>query len=154
MIKIPGTEAGLPAVEQVISEGINVNITLLFSVESYVNTALAYIRGLGKRAGLGKNIRNISSLASFFLSRIDCKIDGKIDKKLSQDVSDINVEAKLKSLKGKVAIANAKIAYQEYKKIINDEPWQALVAKGSKVQRLLWASNQQKRSQLQRCHVF
>ena len=144
MIKIPGTEAGLPAVEQVISEGMNVNITLLFSVDSYVNTAWAYIRGLEKRVAEGKDISNISSVASFFLSRIDSKIDGKIDDKLSQGVDDINLEAKLKSVKGKVAIANAKIAYQEYKKIINDKRWQNLADKGAKVQRLLWASTSTK----------
>ncbi|MEO1431839.1 MAG: transaldolase [Cyanobacteria bacterium J06632_19] len=144
MIKIPGTEAGLPAVEQVISEAMNVNITLLFSVDSYVNTAWAYIRGLEKRVAEGKDISKISSVASFFLSRIDSKIDGKIDEKLSKGVGDINLEAKLKSLKGKVAIANAKIAYQEYKKIINDNRWQALAEKGASVQRLLWASTSTK----------
>ena len=144
MIKIPGTRSGLPAVEQVISEGMNVNITLLFSVDSYVNTAWAYIRGLEKRVAEGKDIGKISSVASFFLSRIDSKIDGKIDEKLSKGVDDINLEAKLKSVKGKVAIANAKIAYQEYKKIINDKRWQALVKKGANVQRLLWASTSTK----------
>ncbi|MEM7714081.1 MAG: transaldolase [Cyanobacteria bacterium P01_A01_bin.68] len=144
MIKIPGTEAGLPAVEQVISEGMNVNITLLFSVDSYIDTAWAYIRGLEKRVAEGKDISKISSVASFFLSRIDSKIDGKIDDKLAQDVDDINLETKLKSIKGKVAIANAKIAYQEYKKIINDKRWQVLAEKGAKVQRLLWASTSTK----------
>ena len=144
MIKIPGTEAGLPAVEQVISEGMNVNVTLLFSVDSYVNTAWAYIRGLEKRVAEGKDISKISSVASFFLSRIDAKIDGKIDEKLSQGVDDINLEAKLRSVKGKVAIANAKIAYQEYKKIINDKRWQALADKNANVQRLLWASTSTK----------
>ncbi len=144
MIKIPGTEAGLPAVEQVISEGMNVNITLLFSVDSYVNTAWAYIRGLEKRVAEGKDISKISSVASFFLSRIDAKIDGKIDEKLAQGVDDINLEAKLKSVKGKVAIANAKIAYQEYLKIIADERWQTLAAKRANVQRLLWASTSTK----------
>lgn len=144
MIKIPGTEAGLPAVEQVISEGINVNITLLFSVESYVNTAWAYIRGLEKRVAENKDISRISSVASFFLSRIDSKIDGKINDFLSKGVDDINLETKLKSIKGKVAIANAKIAYQEYKKIINDQRWQVLAAKGANVQRLLWASTSTK----------
>ncbi len=144
MIKIPGTEAGLPAVEQVIAEGMNVNITLLFSVESYVNTAWAYIRGLEKRASEGKDISKIASVASFFLSRIDNNIDAKIDAKLKKGVDDIAVEAKLKAVKGKVAIANAKIAYQEYKKIIESDSWQALAAKGAKVQRLLWASTSTK----------
>ncbi|MEH1852161.1 MAG: transaldolase [Nostoc sp.] len=144
MIKIPGTEPGLPAVEQVIADGINVNITLLFSVESYVNTAWAYIQGLEKRLAEGKDISRIASVASFFLSRIDSNIDAKIDAKLKKGVDDITVEAKLKAVKGKVAIANAKIAYQEYKKIIRSERWQALAAKGAKVQRLLWASTSTK----------
>ncbi|MBN3869612.1 MULTISPECIES: transaldolase [unclassified Nostoc] len=144
MIKIPGTEPGLPAVEQAIADGINVNITLLFSVESYINTAWAYIRGLEKRVAEGKDISKIASVASFFLSRIDSNIDGKIDAKLKKGVDDIAVEAKLLAVKGKVAIANAKIAYQEYKKIIKSDRWQALAAKGATVQRLLWASTSTK----------
>ncbi|MBD2343605.1 transaldolase [Anabaena subtropica] len=144
MIKIPGTEAGLPAVEQVIAEGINVNVTLLFSVQSYINTAWAYIRGLEKRLAEGKDISQIASVASFFLSRIDSNIDGKIDAKLARGVDDINLEAKLRAVKGKVAIANAKIAYQEYNKIIESDRWQVLAVKGAKVQRLLWASTSTK----------
>jgi transaldolase len=140
MIKIPGTSAGLPAVEQVISEGINVNVTLLFSVQSYVNTAWAYIRGLEKRAEQGADISKIASVASFFLSRIDSNIDAKIDALLKAGVDQLTTEAKLRSMKGKIAIANAKIAYQEYKAIIADPRWQALKAKGANVQRLLWAS--------------
>jgi len=144
MIKIPGTEAGLPAVEQVIAEGMNVNVTLLFSVDSYINTAAAHIRGLEKRLAEGKDISKIASVASFFLSRIDSNIDGKIDDKLKKGVDDIAVEAKLRAVKGKVAIANAKIAYQEYKKIIESDRWKALAEKGAKVQRLLWASTSTK----------
>jgi transaldolase len=140
MIKIPGTKMGLPAVEQVISDGINVNVTLLFSVDSYVETAWAYIRGLEKRAEKGEDISKIASVASFFLSRIDSNIDARIDKKLSEGVDDLNMEARLKAVKGKIAIANAKIAYQEYKKIIQSDRWKALAEKGAKVQRLLWAS--------------
>ncbi|MGL4620208.1 transaldolase [Chroococcidiopsis sp.] len=144
MIKIPGTDEGLPAVEQVISEGINVNVTLLFSVQSYIETAWAYIRGLEKRAAEEKDISKISSVASFFLSRIDSNIDGKIDAALKAGVDRIEKEAKLRAVRGKVAIANAKIAYQEYKKIIQSDRWQALVAKGANVQRLLWASTSTK----------
>ncbi len=144
MIKIPGTEAGLPAVEQVISEGINVNVTLLFAVQSYINSAWAYIRGLEKRVAEGNDINKISSVASFFLSRIDTNIDEKIDTKLKKGVDDITQEAKLRAVRGKIAIANAKIAYQEYKKIIPTERWQALAAKGANVQRLLWASTSTK----------
>ena len=140
MIKIPGTAAGLPAVEQVIADGINVNVTLLFSVESYVNCFWAYIKGLEKRAAEGKDISKIASVASFFLSRIDSNIDGRIDSKLKAGVESINVEAKLRAVKGKVAIANAKIAYQKYKEIVQSDRWQALAEKGAKVQRLLWAS--------------
>ncbi len=144
MIKIPGTEAGLPAVEEVIADGINVNVTLLFSIESYTNSAWAYIRGLEKRASEGKDISKIASVASFFLSRIDSNVDGKIDAKMKKGVDNLNVEAKLTAIKGKVAIANAKIAYQEYKKIIDSDRWKALAAKGAKVQRLLWASTSTK----------
>lgn len=144
MIKIPGTEAGLPAVEQAISEGININITLLFKVQSYINAAWAYIRGLEKRVAQGQDIRKIASVASFFLSRIDSKIDSIIDAKLAKGIEDANIEAKLRQIRGKVAIANAKIAYQEYKKIVQSDRYQSLAAKGAKVQRLLWASTSTK----------
>ena len=144
MIKIPGTAAGLPAGEDAIADGINVNVTLLFSVQSYVNTAWAYIRGLERRVEKGEDISKIASVASFFLSRIDIKIDEMIDAKLSKGVDTLEQEAKLKAIKGKVAIANAKIAYQEYKKIIADPRWLALKEKGANVQRLLWASTSTK----------
>ncbi len=144
MIKIPGTEQGLPAAEQAISEGINVNITLLFAVDSYINTAWAYIRGLEKRAEAGEDISNIASVASFFLSRIDVKIDDLVDDKLKQGMDRMEKEAKLQTIKGKIAIANAKVAYQEYKKIITSDRWKALSGKGAKVQRLLWASTSTK----------
>jgi len=143
MIKIPGTPQGLPAVEQVISEGINVNITLLFSVESYVETAWAYIRGLEKLAAAGGDISKIASVASFFISRIDVNVDSRIEAKL-KETTDSSQQAKLQAIKGKVAIANAKIAYQKYKEIINSDRWQALAAKGANVQRLLWASTSTK----------
>jgi transaldolase len=139
MIKIPGTPEGLPAVEQMISEGISVNVTLLFSVASYVESAWAYIRGLEARAAKGEDISNISSVASFFLSRIDTNIDGKLDH-LLKNLNDPSKTEKISALKGKIAIANAKVAYQEYKKIIATDRWQQLAAKGARVQRLLWAS--------------
>ncbi|MCL6436114.1 MAG: transaldolase [Leptolyngbyaceae cyanobacterium HOT.MB2.61] len=143
MIKIPGTPEGLPAVEQVISEGINVNITLLFSVQSYVETAWAYIRGLEKRVANSESINTIASVASFFLSRIDSMVDDLLEAKIKNTDSP-EVAEKLRRIKGKVAIANAKIAYQEYKKIIQSDRWQPLAAKGAKVQRLLWASTSTK----------
>ncbi len=139
MIKIPGTVKGLPAFKQMISEGISVNVTLLFSVESYVASAWAYIEGLEARAAKGEDISNISSVASFFLSRIDTNIDGKLDSLLKHS-TDQTKTAKITAIKGKIAIANAKVAYQEYKKIIATDRWQALAAKGARVQRLLWAS--------------
>jgi transaldolase len=137
MIKIPGTPEGLPAVTEVISEGINVNVTLLFSVQSYIDTAWAYIQGLEKRAASGQDISKIASVASFFLSRIDSNIDDRLDALLK---ANPNNAEKLTGIKGKIAIANAKVAYQEYKKIIESDRWLALVEKGAKVQRLLWAS--------------
>jgi transaldolase len=139
MIKIPGTLKGLPAVKQMISEGISINVTLLFSVESYVAAAWAYIEGLEARAAKGEDISNISSVASFFLSRIDTNIDGKLDN-LLKHLTDQTKAEKIAALKGKIAIANAKVAYQEYKKIIATDRWKALAAKGARVQRLLWAS--------------
>ncbi len=139
MIKIPGTAEGLPAVTEAISNGINVNVTLLFSVESYVNTAWAYIEGLEKRAAGGEDISNIASVASFFLSRIDTNIDDRLDNLLKKGV-DESTESKILAIKGKIAVANAKVAYQKYKEIFSSERWQALAAKGAKPQRLLWAS--------------
>lgn len=138
MIKIPGTPAGLAAVEQVIAAGINVNITLLFSVQSYVDTAWAYIRGLETRVAQGEPIDRIASVASFFLSRIDTKVD-KLLETIGTDAA--------KTLLGKTAIANAKVAYERFEEILQDPRWQALIAKGAKVQRLLWASTSTKNPQ-------
>ncbi|MBD2326935.1 transaldolase [Alkalinema sp. FACHB-956] len=140
MIKIPGTPEGLPAVTEVIAAGINVNVTLLFSVQSYVDTAWAYIAGLEKLSEAGRDVSKIASVASFFLSRIDSNVDGQLDSLLKNSDLSEATRSKLENLKGKIAIANAKIAYQEYKKIIASDRWQALAAKGAKVQRLLWAS--------------
>ncbi|MCT7989798.1 transaldolase [Laspinema olomoucense] len=143
MVKIPGTSQGLEAVEKVIAEGINVNVTLLFSVDSYVETAWAYIRGLEARVQAGEDVSKISSVASFFISRIDVKVDEAIDEKLKH-MTELQKKAQLEQVKGKVAIANAKIAYQKYKEIINSDRWQALAAKKANPQRLLWASTSSK----------
>jgi transaldolase len=112
---------------------------LLFSVESYLGSAEAYLSGLETRAAKGEEISKITSVASFFLSRIDSNIDEKIDAKL-KGIDEANAREKLVAIKGKIAIANAKMAYQEYKKIIASDRWQALAVKAAKVQRLLWAS--------------
>ena len=129
MIKVPGTAEGVPAFEQLISEGINVNVTLLFSVEAYEKVAEAYISGLERRAQSGGELKSIASVASFFVSRIDVLIDGMLDKKSPDS-----------PLLGKVAIANAKIAYERYKDIFGSERFSKLAAKGAQRQRLLWAS--------------
>ncbi len=132
MIKIPGTPAGVPAIAATIDAGINVNVTLLFSIEAYKAVALAYTEGLEKRAARGEPIDRIASVASFFVSRIDSKIDDKIDAGVGGDAA--------KALKGKVAIANAKMAYGWYEEFITTHRWRTLAAKGAQVQRLLWAS--------------
>jgi transaldolase len=145
MLKIPGTAAGFPAVEQVIADGINVNITLLFSVDSYVKSAEAYMRGLERRVEQGQPIDRIASVASFFLSRIDTNVDQRLQERLKQiGTETLNQEARLSQILGKVAIANAKVAYQTFKQITASERWQALAAKGANVQRLLWASTSTK----------
>jgi len=128
MIKIPGTEPGLVAIEEAISEGININVTLLFGLERYEAVAEAYISGLEKRAAEGLPVDQVSSVASFFLSRIDILVDPILDEKGLVD------------LKGEVAIASAKLAYQIYKEMFSTERWKKLAEKGAVPQRLLWAS--------------
>jgi transaldolase/glucose-6-phosphate isomerase len=137
MVKVPGTPEGVPAIETLIAEGININVTLLFSTDAYIAVAEAFIAGLEKRAASGASIAGIASVASFFVSRIDALIDGEIDKRIAAGDAQAT---KLEGLKGKVAIANAKIAYQDYKRLFGGAKWQALVAKGAQPQRLLWAS--------------
>ncbi|AHJ69425.1 bifunctional transaldolase/phosoglucose isomerase [Granulibacter bethesdensis] len=137
MIKVPGTEAGVPAIETLIADGININVTLLFSLKAYDAVAWAYIKGLEARAAKGEDISHIASVASFFVSRIDASVEKEVERKLKAGEGDADV---LRSLQGKVAIANAKMAYQHYKKLIADPRWKALEAKGAHPQRLLWAS--------------
>jgi len=148
MIKIPGTAEAMETVEQAICEGMNVNITLLFSVDLYTEAAWAYIRGLERRAEAGQAINKIASVASFFLSRIDTKIDESIDRRIShQGTETLNEERRLQSVKGKVAIANAKLAYQRYLEIEQSDRWKALANQGANMQRLLWASTGTKNPQ-------
>ena len=143
MIKIPGTPEGIPAIEQGIYDGININITLLFSLHAYDQTIEAYIRGLERRVAENKPIDNISSVASFFVSRIDSAVDKELESRIGQ-TSDEKEKAKLQSLLGRIAIANAKIAYQRYKKVFHGERFAALKQKGAQVQRPLWASTSTK----------
>jgi transaldolase / glucose-6-phosphate isomerase len=143
MIKVPGTPEGVPAVRQLISEGININITLLFAQEAYLKVAEAYIVGLEAAQKAGKDISGIASVASFFVSRIDTLVDSIIDQKLKTATSPQDQEL-LRSLQGKVAIANAKQAYSSYQQLIATPQWKALAAHGAQVQRLLWASTSTK----------
>lgn len=143
MIKIPGTPEGMAAIEQCISEGININITLLFSLDAYDQTMEAYIRGLERRAAEGKPINNISSVASFFVSRIDTAVDKQLNAKIEQAASD-EERSNLESLVGRIAIANAKLAYRRYKEVFHGERFAELKAKGAQVQRPLWASTSTK----------
>ena len=142
MIKIPGTPAGLPAIEQCLGEGLNINITLLFGVENYVQVAAAYISALEKRAAAGQPIDSIASVASFFVSRVDTLTDERLEEKM-RDAGE-GKKLKLRSLLGRAAIANAKIAYERYKQIFSGPRWQALAAKGARTQRCLWASTSTK----------
>jgi transaldolase/glucose-6-phosphate isomerase len=140
MIKIPATPEGIPAIEQAIATGINVNVTLIFSNEVYAQVIEAYLRGLEKRASQGLPIGHISSVASFFVSRIDAQADKQLDAKSKDDPS-------LVDLKGKVAIANAKMAYALFKQIFTSERFLKLRDKGARVQRPLWASTGTKNPQ-------
>jgi transaldolase/glucose-6-phosphate isomerase len=143
MIKVPGTAEGLPAIRQLIGEGININVTLLFAQEVYEKVAEAYIAGLEDLAGHGGNLKKMASVASFFISRIDTLIDSMLNDKLKA-TTDASQQALLKSILGKVAIANGKLTYQRYQKIFSGARWQALAAKGAQTQRVLWASTSTK----------
>ena len=143
MIKVPGTAEGLPAIRQLIGEGINVNVTLLFAQEVYEKVAEAYVAGLEDLAARGGNLKKMASVASFFISRIDTLIDSLLNDKL-KTTTDANQQALLNSLLGKVAIANGKLTYQSYQRIFSGPRWQALAAKGAQTQRVLWASTSTK----------
>jgi transaldolase/glucose-6-phosphate isomerase len=143
MIKVPATPAGIPAIRQLISDGINVNVTLLFAQEMYEQVALAYIAGLEKLAAAGGDVSGVASVASFFISRIDSMIDALVKVKLKAS-TDARERALMRSLMGKVAIANAKLTYVRYKDILRTPAWEALAAKGAQTQRLLWASTSTK----------
>src|ERR1700686_1015094 len=143
MIKVPGTPEGAPAVRQLISEGININITLLFAQEAYVKVAEAYIDGLEAALQAGKDITGIASVASFFVSRIDALADSMIDERLKTATAPQDQDL-LRGLHGKVAIANAKQAYRSYQGMTAGQRWKVLAARGAQTQRLLWASTSTK----------
>jgi transaldolase/glucose-6-phosphate isomerase len=139
MIKVPATAEGLPAIRHLIGEGISVNITLLFSQDVYVQVAEAYLAGLEKYVADGGDPSKIASVASFFVSRIDTAVDKQLDEKIAR-ANDPTEKERLAALKGKVAIANAKLAYQKYKRLFSGARWEKLAARGARPQRLLWAS--------------
>lgn len=132
MIKVPATPEGIPAIETLIAEGININVTLIFSLSSYEDVMNAYISGLEKRLAAGQPINNISSVASFFVSRVDSSVDKALESKGNQ------------ALQGKIAVANAKVAYARFLQVFGDVRWQALAGNGARVQRPLWASTSTK----------
>ena len=143
MIKIPATTEGIPAVQQALTEGININITLIFSLDSYREVADAYISALEDRNAEGKDISHIASVASFFVSRVDTLVDQLLEDKI-KTTSDSAEQQKLKSLEGKAAIANARLVYQEFTRIFHTPRFETLKHSGAHVQRPLWASTSTK----------
>src|SRR5579863_7613941 len=143
MIKVPATPEGIPAIRQLLEDGININITLLFAQSAYEKVAEAYLSALEARARKGQDISKIASVASFFVSRIDTLIDGKIEEMLKTQ-KDPSKKALLESIEGKVAIANAKLTYKKYQELFGGARWKALADKGAHTQRLLWASTSTK----------
>jgi transaldolase/glucose-6-phosphate isomerase len=143
LVKVPGTIQGLPAIEQLLGEGININITLLFAIERYEQVANAYLAALEKLAAEGKPLKGAASVASFFVSRIDTLVDQQLEARLSQAKTDAERE-RISALFGKAAIANAKLAYQRFKEIFAGPRFRSLAQKGARVQRMLWASTSTK----------
>jgi transaldolase / glucose-6-phosphate isomerase len=141
MVKVPGTSEGIPAINQLIGEGININVTLLFAQDVYERVAEAYISGLEALAKSGGDVSTVASVASFFVSRIDTLIDKKLDE---LEKSDPSKKDSFSKIRAQVAIANAKLTYQAYKKIFSGPRWEALASKGAQTQRVLWASTSTK----------
>ena len=143
MIKVPATPEGIPAIRQLLEDGLNINITLLFAQSAYEQVAEAFLAALEARATKGQDVSHIASVASFFVSRIDTLVDSKVDEKL-KTATDAAQRALLESIHGKVAIANAKLTYKKYQELFGGARWKALAAKGAQPQRLLWASTSTK----------
>jgi transaldolase len=143
MIKVPGTAAGLPAIEQLLYEGLNINITLLFSLQGYEQVMEAYLAALERRVADGKPLNTIASVASFFVSRVDTAVDAELERKLAGAGSEAERE-RIRALFGKAAVANAKLAYQRFQEVFGDERFARLRRHGAHVQRPLWASTSTK----------
>lgn len=139
MFKVPSTKEGFKAIEELIAEGININITLIFSLRQYANTAQAFLRGIKKLSGKRDDLSSVSSVASVFVSRIDTLVDSLLDERLAKE-TDGKVKEKLQSLKGKAAVANSKIIYEKYRKLFSGSVFEELKKKGAQIQRLLWGS--------------
>jgi transaldolase len=137
MVKIPGTVEGVPVIEEMIAAGININITLLFSIESYERVAWAYVQGLELRQAAGLPLSGVASVASFFVSRVDTLVDKMLDEKIASDPAN---SARYVALKGKIAVANAKLAYEKFGEIFRSERFTTLRSSGAHPQRPLWAS--------------
>ena len=140
-VKVPGNDEGIPAIEQLLAEGINVNITLLFSLSGYDQVMEAYLRAMERRAEAGEPLDRVASVASFFVSRVDTAVDAELDKIIEKGGE--NAE-RARGLKGRAAVANAKLAYERFGQVFAGERWERLRAKGAKVQRPLWASTSTK----------
>jgi transaldolase len=142
MIKVPGAPAGVPAIRRLISEGINVNVTLLFARSAYEAVAQAHLEGLEERLSRGEDVKGLAGVASFFVSRIDTAVDAMLEKKIA--AAPTAGRAELESLLGKTAIANAKLAYVSFQEMLAGERWRKVAAAGARPQRLLWASTSTK----------
>ncbi|MGB6898152.1 MAG: transaldolase family protein, partial [Candidatus Acidiferrum sp.] len=143
MIKVPATPEGIPAIRQLLEDGLNINITLLFAQSAYEKVAEAFLAALEARAAKGQDISHSASVASFFVSRIDTLVDSRIDEKL-KTAADPAQRALLESIHGKIAIANARLTYKKYQELFGGARWKPLAAKGAQTQRLLWASTSTK----------
>jgi transaldolase/glucose-6-phosphate isomerase len=143
MVKVPATPEGIRAIRQLLEEGLNINITLLFAQSAYEKVAQAFLAALDARAAKGQDISHIASVASFFVSRIDSLVDSTIDEKLTT-AANSSQKTLLESVRGKVAIANARLTYKKYQELFGSARWKALAAKGAQTQRLLWASTSTK----------
>lgn len=150
MIKVPATPEGIPCIETLISRGINVNVTLLFAVDTYEAVSKAYLSGLEQRLAAGGDLRHVAGVASFFVSRIDATVDAMLAQEI-ESASDDTRRAQLAGLAGKVAIANAKIAYESFQRMLESDRWKPLAAAGAMPQRVLWASTGTKNPEYSKC---
>ncbi|MFN8442270.1 MAG: transaldolase [Caldilineaceae bacterium] len=141
MVKVPATKPGVEAIRRLIAEGLNINVTLIFSIERYAAVKEAFLSGLEERMAAGKSVANISSVASFFVSRVDANIDSQLEKMAAVDPTKAT---EIKRLYGKAAVANAKLAYRQFTQVFSGPRWEKLAAAGAQVQRPLWASTSTK----------